>query len=400
MARRGSLASSLTDQTAASVRRRNAGKRLSEPFRTPETSSTTNSRSPPTPGSTLGTPILIDSDDEKDSTPTKQKKSNIWSSQDNSATSSTLGLLEIPVRAKHLTSVSANEDAQDIKINEEITNEAQEDTSNYSQLIHAKLGTIVCETLLKSEGEGFLYVFRDPKHKGAVKIGYTRDINRRTKEHEKCELALVFVHISGRVKAMKRAEQLIKADLRHLRRPWKCSACKRTHEEWFEIDEEIAKARVTLWVDWINNCDPYDSHGNIKPFWRYLIEYGRNPREELDSKNHEARWRHWYWVLSEPLPSDIPGFQKHQRKSSGMRRRAMPSQWYKNEKVAPTHNQTITNVDGTSIEALQTLGISEFLHAATQTATNSSINWTLSINVQCDAYGDQEEPPVNGFSWE
>jgi hypothetical protein len=78
----------------------------------------------------------------------------------------------------------------------------------------------------------------------------------------------------------------------------------------------------------------------------------------------------------------------------------MPSQWYKNEKVAPTHNQTITNVDGTSIEALQTLGISEFLHAATQTATNSSINWTLSINVQCDAYGDQEEPPVNGFSWE
>ncbi|KAF7671178.1 hypothetical protein GT037_010739 [Alternaria burnsii] len=399
MARRGSLASSLTDQTAASVRRRNAGKRLSEPFRIPEASSTSSSRSPSTPGSTLGTPILIDSDDEKDSTPTKQKKPSIRSSQDNSATSSTLALLEIPVRAKHLTSVSAKEDVQDIKISEEMTSDAQ-DTSNYPQLIHAKLGKIVCETLLKSEGEGFLYVFRDPKHKGAVKIGYTRDINRRTKEHGKCDLELIFVHISGRVKAMKRAEQLIKADLRHLRRPWDCSACKRTHEEWFEIDEESAKARVTLWVNWINNCDPYDSYGNIKPLWRYLIEYGRNPREELDSRNHEARWKHWNWVLSEPLPSDMPGFQKHQRRSSGMSRRPMPSHRHGGQQIAPTHNQIITHVDRTSIEALQTLGINEFLHAATQTATNNNINWTLSINVQCDAHGNQRNPPIDGSLWE
>lgn len=399
MARRGSLASSLTDQTAASVRRRNAGKRLSEPFRTPETSSTSSSRSPSTPGSTLGTPILIDSDDEKDSTPTKQKKPSTRSSQENSSTSSTLALLKIPVRAKHLTSVSAKEDAQDIKISEEMTSDAQ-DTSNYPQLIHAKLGKIVCETLLKSEGEGFLYVFRDPKHKGAVKIGYTRDINRRTKEHGKCDLELIFVHISGRVKAMKRAEQLIKADLRHLRRPWDCPACKRTHEEWFEIDEETAKARVTLWVNWINNCDPYDSYGYIKPLWRYLIEYGRNPREELDSRNHEARWKHWNWVLSEPLPSDMPGFQKHQRRSSGMSRRPMPSHPHGGQQIAPTHNQIITHVDRTSIEALQTLGINEFLHAATQTATNNNINWTLSINVQCDAHGNQRNPSIDGSSWE
>jgi predicted GIY-YIG superfamily endonuclease len=295
--------------------------------------------------------------------------------------------------------VSAKEDAQDIKISEEMTSDAQ-DTSNYPQLIHAKLGKIVCETLLKSEGEGFLYVFRDPKHKGAVKIGYTRDINRRTKEHGKCDLELIFVHISGRVKAMKRAEQLIKADLRHLRRPWDCPACKRTHEEWFEIDEETAKARVTLWVNWINNCDPYDPYGYIKPLWRYLIEYGRNPREELDSRNHEARWKHWNWVLSEPLPSDMPGFQKHQRRSSGMSRRPMPSHRHGGQQIAPTHNQIITHVDRTSIEALQTLGINEFLHAATQTATNNNINWTLSINVQCDAHGNQRNPSIDGSSWE
>jgi predicted GIY-YIG superfamily endonuclease len=261
----------------------------------------------------------------------------------------------------------------------------KEDTSSCTQLVHARLGSVACEKLTKSEEEGHLYIFRDPKHKGAVKIGYSKDPNRRTKEHEKCDLDLFFVHISGRVKAMKRAEQLIKVDLRHLRRPWKCSACKHTHEEWFEIDEETAKERVSLWVDWINDCDPYDTRGNIKPLWRYLIEYGRKPREDFGTKNHEARWRHWNWVLSEPVPTDILGFQKHEKKFSSIRRRTMPSQWDGGDQLALTHQQTVTHVDETSIEALKALGISQFLHAATQRVSTGGINWTLNINVQCEA---------------
>ncbi|KAG9189868.1 hypothetical protein G6011_06736 [Alternaria panax] len=399
MARQSSLASYLTDRTVTSTHIRNASKRLDEPFQTPEKSSITSSEPSSAPGSTLGTPILIDSDDEKDSTPTKQKRSSTRPSRDSSLMSSKLELHDIPVRAKHMTRVSTKEETQDITSNEDRTSGAQEDKEdarNCTQLVHARLGTIVCEKLLKSEEEGFIYVFRDPKHEGAVKIGYTRDINRRTKEHGKCDLDLSFVHVSGRVKAMKRAEQLIKADLRHLRRPWKCSACKRTHGEWFEIDEETAKARVTSWVDWINDHDPYDSQGNIKPLWRYLVEYGRKPRDELDSKNHDVRWRHWDWVLSEPLPSDLPGFQKHEKKSSSMRRRTMPSRWDDGNQIAPTHQHVVTYVDGTSIEALKTLGITQLLHAATQTTTTRGINWTLNINVQCDEHARQEETSVNG----
>jgi hypothetical protein len=83
-----------------------------------------------------------------------------------------------------------------------------------------------------------------------------------------------------------------------------------------------------------------------------------------------------------------------------MSRRLMPSQWYEGQQVAPTHKQIITHIDGTSIEALQTLDINEFLHAVTQTATNNNINWTLSINVQCDAHGNQRNPSIDGSSWE
>jgi predicted GIY-YIG superfamily endonuclease len=39
-----------------------------------------------------------------------------------------------------------------------------------------------------TEEEGYLYVFRDPKHRGAVKIGCSNNLNRRTGEHKICGL--------------------------------------------------------------------------------------------------------------------------------------------------------------------------------------------------------------------
>jgi predicted GIY-YIG superfamily endonuclease len=294
--------------------------------------------------------------------------------------------------------VNTKEEIQDDSINENGTSNAQKHeraTSDCTQLVHAALGKISCEQLSTSEGEGFIYVFRDPKHADVVKIGYSKDVNRRTREHGQCDLNLTIIHISGRVKAMKRAEHLIKADLKHLRRPWKCSVCKRTHGEWFEVDEETAKARVTLWVDWINDRDPYDMDGNIDPLWKYLIEYGRKPRKVFGGKDHEARWEHWNWVLSDPLPKDSKAFQEHQKSFGSGRRRSILSQRRDGEPTTHTPQKHVVHDEGSLVGALSSLGVGQLVPGATQRATIGGTNWTLNINVMCGPHVSWEPNSAN-----
>ncbi|KAI2474486.1 T5orf172 domain containing protein [Pyrenophora tritici-repentis] len=195
---------------------------------------------------------------------------------------------------------------------------------------------------------------------------------------------------------MKRAEQLIKTDLKHLRRPWKCPVCTRTHGEWFKVDEETAKARVTLWVDWINDHDPYDMHGSIDPLWKYLIEYGRKPRKDFGSENHEARWEHWNWVLSDPLPDDTRRLQEHQKKFGNGRIRAVISQWHDSKQNGQTRQRHVVHGEGSLIGALSELGVGDFVDAATQEATADGLNWTLNMKFQCNAHSTRKSVSAKG----
>lgn len=187
--------------------------------------------------------------------------------------------------------------------------ELLENNDTSTQMISLNLRKVATSRLVKGEMEGYLYIHRDTKG-GLVKIGYSNDPQRRGQQHRKCERNLVYIHISNRTKLMKRAERLVKLDLGHVCRPWYCAKCQHTHKEYFEVDEDKAKMIVDRWVDWINNCDPYDQTGDMLPIWSRLLHYDRVAAPGIGSHDHEARWAHWESVLSAPSADDIARFDK------------------------------------------------------------------------------------------
>jgi hypothetical protein len=125
------------------------------------------------------------------------------------------------------------------------------------------------------------------------------------------------------VTQMKRAEKLAKRDLNHLRRDWKCSKCSKTHEEWFEVDEETAKEVTKRWTEWINKQAPYefnnhtpnDEHWRLKPIWAWLMDERRVPRASFGHDDHQARWNHWDRLLLPPSSNTGRAWVEYSKKA-------------------------------------------------------------------------------------
>jgi hypothetical protein len=176
-----------------------------------------------------------------------------------------------------------------------------------ASMIHHRLIQDAKERLTEKERDGYLYILRSPQKPGLLKLGCSRDVSKRGKE-QKCVEDFTWVETGKFVTRMKRAEKLAKRDLNHLRRDWKCSKCSKTHEEWFEVDEETAKEVIKRWTEWINKQVPYelnkqtpnDEHWRLKPMWAWLMDEQRAPRVSFGDDDHQARWTHWDRVLSPP----------------------------------------------------------------------------------------------------
>lgn len=180
---------------------------------------------------------------------------------------------------------------------------------NTAQLISVELSRVTTSKLTPGDEQGYIYILRDSKN-GLLKIGFAKDPKVRIKQHNKCGRDLKPVYVTHCVKWTKRAERLIKLDLKHLCRPWFCPSCRQRHVEYFEVTEERAKAIVERWTDWINGNQPYSSDGNITPLWNHLILFGRRPNQPMRTYDHEARWAHWSWVLSSPSEGDLRHLQE------------------------------------------------------------------------------------------
>ena len=180
-----------------------------------------------------------------------------------------------------------------------------------AQIIHLSLIKEAKLDLTGGEEEGSIYVLRDPKRKSLLKIGRSKDPEKRNKKHIKnCGTSLECIFASNRVKNVKRAERLTHIDLKHLKRPWNCNRCSQQHREWFEVEEEIAMKIVKKWTRWINEQEPY-LDGQLKPLWGYLMDWGRVPDPELEHQDHTGRWNHWNRVLSPISTVDKTSFQAH-----------------------------------------------------------------------------------------
>ncbi len=111
---------------------------------------------------------------------------------------------------------------------------------------------------------GFIYVFWYPGGFGHVKIGYTKDVEKRMSEWSKqCGRKPEKYFPSGQadlepVPHRLRVEQLVHAELaRYRREEPRCGKCGGRHVEWFEVDVSLAISVVQKWVNWMRGR-PYE----------------------------------------------------------------------------------------------------------------------------------------------
>ncbi|OJI95879.1 hypothetical protein ASPVEDRAFT_35185 [Aspergillus versicolor CBS 583.65] len=111
---------------------------------------------------------------------------------------------------------------------------------------------------------GFIYVFWYPGGFGHVKIGYTKDVEKRMKEWSKqCGRKLEKYFPSEQadmepVPHRLRVEQLVHAELaRYRKEEPRCGECGKRHIEWFEVDVNFAISVVQKWVKWMRER-PYE----------------------------------------------------------------------------------------------------------------------------------------------
>ncbi|KAI9041806.1 GIY-YIG nuclease family protein [Aspergillus affinis] len=114
------------------------------------------------------------------------------------------------------------------------------------------------------QNAGFIYIYWSPEGFGRMKIGYTKDINKRLKEWERTCKRKLYLHFpkeaeKGRpLQHVTRVEKLIHAELRDYRRKEpRCLECNRGHVEWFEgLSVSLAVEIARKWIDWMQ-LKPY-----------------------------------------------------------------------------------------------------------------------------------------------
>jgi hypothetical protein len=120
--------------------------------------------------------------------------------------------------------------------------------------VHSQMKFVIFNDLTKGDAVGSIYLIQSPNKKALVKIGYTGNYKRRKREIEgTCDIVLETIEIWHKIPNMKRSERLVKEDLSHLRKHWKCRSptCSTNHGEWHGIGEATAIGVVTRWIDWM-----------------------------------------------------------------------------------------------------------------------------------------------------
>lgn len=149
----------------------------------------------------------------------------------------------------------------------------------------------LCRDLTKPEiREGYIYAFKakDPQGRGYVKIGVTRNIKLRMKNHKICygECERIYppdgekpvpVDHAYRVECLIHAELVEQAMLLE-----RCPRCRQRHSghgEWFDVEERHAIAVIRKWSEWMSSS-PYEEKPSTG------ISQKKSPEASA-----EAKWR-------------------------------------------------------------------------------------------------------------
>jgi hypothetical protein len=129
---------------------------------------------------------------------------------------------------------------------------AKEKTKPASEMIRELLAKPL--SLADSKAQGNIYMYWHPGNFGSVKIGKSVNTKKRLQDWQRqCKIEVEQVTSSSRnfeVHHPHRVERLIHAELKECRREEPdCPGCHRSHNEWFEVDGNLALRVVEKWSE-------------------------------------------------------------------------------------------------------------------------------------------------------
>lgn len=140
--------------------------------------------------------------------------------------------------------------------------------------------SVSCKILNRLKGRDFkigsLYIFERTSSYGHVKIGWTASsVSCRLQDWSKCGYVPYLLFSVNDIPHAQRVETLTHYELiKEWRRERMCKAswCRKSHQEWFEINKERAEQVLGNWAEFMKRAEPYDLEGRLKSQWRTAVE--------------------------------------------------------------------------------------------------------------------------------
>lgn len=155
---------------------------------------------------------------------------------------------------------------------------------------------------------GDIYAFGREFSPGMIKIGYSRNTEKRMKDiRRKCKYEPILAHRIRNVPHNTRAERLIHYDLLpYWRRELICNnglGCETRHREWFECSLKLATRSMDNISKWLIEAEPYDADGFLKPEWEKFIEETERAGREVTSQSLLDEWERLQQLTHAPCAS-------------------------------------------------------------------------------------------------
>lgn len=119
---------------------------------------------------------------------------------------------------------------------------------------------------------GWTYIFESPVRAGHLKIGSTIRMYERGKSLKRCERELILVKDNDRdaFDFHSIVESLVHQELHNKRKILSCH-CGGNHQEWFEVEKDVALKIIHRWRTWMKKQQPYDKQWKLTPYWQWKV---------------------------------------------------------------------------------------------------------------------------------
>lgn len=167
--------------------------------------------------------------------------------------------------------------------------------------------------LRKSRGQVTTYILRDPEYFDSYKpplpplvklvISGSMEDEKRKLEKECCHMTNISYIVDGQEMAFdnyEKVEKIVHAALQNFHRDFKCQRCQEVKDDvdwnrdWFDLPDDVVLETVRLWRRFALQ-DPWDRHGNLKDYWRKVLEHEEMALLKIEERLDDAKYQNERW---------------------------------------------------------------------------------------------------------